>query len=150
MEELRKRLIEQDNRITQDPLFCVQTMRKTSPIDPRYADGGLFEWIDSTSGDYETYDKAELIAELTREGAPNAAELVDETEDEVEWDGQTYERVFYGTYWEMVTVHFTEKAADDYVAQNAHNLGEHRIFVTSQYRCHEWNAVRAMLMKAAP
>lgn len=52
--------------------------------------------------------------------------------------------------WRFVTARFTRKAAEAYLAANHHNLQAPRVFVTSQHRCPEWQAVVALLKALAP
>jgi hypothetical protein len=54
-------------------------------------------------------------------------------------------------HWRNSTVYvniqpfFTEKAAQEYINANRHNLVEPRIYVESGYRNYEWQAVRTLL-----
>jgi hypothetical protein len=163
---LAHRLRTQDNRITGEPLFLVQQKERRYGFDPNYADCSTFRvWH---SEDWEcVYDSA---ADLTEELERERKELIDEepTEKQKEkfeeqmqeirdaWDngedvttpeGLKYEVCFYQEHWDFVSAHFTEAAADHYLASNSHHFKHGaRVYVTSQYRCYEWNAVRKFLM----
>jgi len=68
-------------------------------------------------------------------------------EDVVLPGGSKLEITFYQQHWEFVTAHFSRSAAEHYMHSNMHHFRHGaRIYVTSQYRCHEWNAVRKLLM----
>lgn len=84
---------------------------------------------------------------------------LDEALDALEIDvpeGQQYEALIaagaeetgVAVVWEYVSAHFTRSAAERYIEENAHRMVEPRIYVDSQYRCPEWNAVRAVLLAA--
>lgn len=115
--ELAERLRTQDNRITADPMFCVQVKRRIYGMDTDYCDQTV--WLDVDGGDCEE------VPEGT-EGA---------------------EEVGYCDRWETVMVAFTEKACQDYIKSNGHNhSGELRIYAESFYRCDEMIQLRNWLM----
>ena len=115
---ISERLKTQDNRITQNPMFCVQEKRRIVGMDASYSENTV--WIDTQSGDGE-----EVPPET-----PGAEEF----------------GVF--EYWETVMVAFTEAGCEQYLALNGHNhKGETRIYVESFNRCPEMIAVRDFLMK---
>lgn len=143
--ELTHLLQTQDNRITADPLFCVQQERRVWGMDSSYSDE--FEWAlkDDPEGTIHDEDIAEHIREHDEDNA-----LANLDDDEIDPEDHGYEKVFYTRYWDFVTAHFTEEAADRYLRQNAHNLNNPRVYVTSQYRCDEWNRVRSFLLDSTP
>lgn len=138
LEELARELRTQNNRITADPLFIVQQERKVWGMEEGYSDE--FEWYHADLA--ETFLEEDAIEEVR---ARDSVELDDDEEIDLEDHG--YRKVFYTKYWDFVTAHFTEKAAQRYLDQNAHNLSNPRVYVTSQYRCDEWNRVRRFLME---
>ena len=128
-EEIGERLRTQDNRITRDPIFTVQQLRKdVCPED--YGDG--YEWVDPDS-DYRTADsqEGEELDRLESEGA-----------DTGDWI-----KGYYKERWEFVQPFFTETAAQAYIDCNGHNLCHPRIYVISAFRNFEWQAVRNSLME---
>lgn len=143
----------QDNRITGEPLFCVQKMRRVYGIDPQWGeDKYIWQYTECSEVTYESdEDLRDALLEEADDDAPRRfAESYPDGHfaDQMEWEGSgVHEKIYYVAYWETVTVHFTEEAADLYVKQNAHNLGEHRVYVTSQYRCHDWIDLRKFLME---
>lgn len=138
LEELAHELRTQDNRITAEPLFCVQQERLVWGMDEGYSDD--FEWYKIDDG--ETWAEEDALEEVR---ARDSVEL-DEEED-IDLEDHGYRKAFYSKYWDFVTAHFTAKAAQRYIDQNAHNLRNPRVYVTSQYRCDEWNRVRRFLME---
>jgi len=149
MTGLAERLRTQDNRATGNPLFCVQEEERIYGMDPYYADDmALYIWRAEHDGVYES-DVA-LIDELGAQHFSLAFPLegtgvIDRHTTRLTIEGHKYERVYYVTRWKFVCAHFTEAAADRYVAENSHNLTNPRIYVTSQYRCWEWIAAVAEL-----
>lgn len=149
LQELAKELREQDNRIAAEPLFCVQTKRFVYGLDSEYADD--YEYYDEDN--CESYSEDELI-DILEERKQEAIEngTYDKYSDEFELNPYDdppapFRRVYYKDYYETVTVHFTEKAADHYMRTNSHNLNEPRVYVTSQDRAYEWNRLREILLK---
>lgn len=129
----------QDNRITADPLFLVEQKNRVYGVDPDYNTQGYI-WVneDDSSESYDTDE--DLKAHLLSKGKP--VEEIDWTfDDTIEIGETTYKKLHYHEYYEFVCAHFTEAAADRYIKLNRHNLNEPRTYVSSQYRCHEWNAV---------
>ena len=117
MEAIGERLRTQDNRITAEPMFCVQEKKRDVGYDPQYAEGETV-WIDMEGGDY--------------------VEVPPETPGAEEFG--------YKDRWETVMVAFTEEGCKDYLRQNGHNHRETRIYVESFRRCDEMVAIRKMLM----
>lgn len=142
--DLRNELKTQDNRITADPLFIVEVERRIYGMNEEWTDDYI--WVYSEDSGY-SFEPDEIFDEIREDckNDPDLGELnlYDEEIDPEEWG---YEECFYVTVMEFVSAHFTEKAADLYIAQNNHNLRRPRTYVTSQYRCHEWNMIREHLM----
>lgn len=124
-----ERLRTQDNRITQNPMFCVQILRREVGYDSSYA--ANYCWVD-------------IEAEET---------VYEEPSDS---DDDRWEKFGYVDRWETVMVAFTEGGCNEYLALDGHNCrsrahnGEVRIYVESFNRCPEMIAIREMLMEAKP
>jgi hypothetical protein len=155
--EVRDRLWTQDNRCTGDPLFIIQQKRRMYGIESGWHDSATgYIWTDRDDPEYSFDSDADLLEHLNEnlnekdESLLTAEDLEDAIElslhEVLQITGHTYDKIYYQEVWEFVCAHFTEEAANIYVTQNAHNLKEPRVYVTSQYRCHEWNAVRRFLM----
>ena len=73
--------------------------------------------------------------------------LAPDYSDTWEWcnSGQRCEKVYYVERDRFVNAHFTEKAANEHIIINGHNLKEPFIYVTSLYRCGEMIEIRKAL-----
>jgi len=148
----------QNNRMTAEPVWLVEQMRRIYGMDADYTDN--YVWSCKEDSEY-SYEPDEIQAKIIEDHWCGAAEN--------QWHGCTqeklwgsdpceicaegfpasdvdpeeygYEQIGYHEYYEYVCVHFTESAAQLYVDQNSHRLNKPRVFVHSQYRCWEWNAV---------
>jgi hypothetical protein len=122
-EAIGERLRTQDNRITVDPMFCVQGRRRIYGMDPDYADHVV--WVD------------------TEEGCRECEAPKDEEET------QFIKKAGYKDIWETLMVAFTEDGCKEHLELNGHNYRHYeevRIYVESFRRCPEMIAIRAMLM----
>lgn len=121
-EAIGARIIDQDNRCTCSPMYCVQRLVRDVGYDPAYTHETA--WIDVASGDYEEVPPG-------TEGA---------------------EEFGYKDRWETVMVAFTEAGCEEYLAQDGHNVrrrahnGQVRIHVESFQRCDEMTAIRKALI----
>jgi len=151
--DLEHRLRTQDNRATAWPLYVVEQRERIYGLDPQWSDsdtGYIWQYQDDHSVYYET--DLDLLAEhcmgLT-EGRVDYDFAQIEGRDEVTLEDCEYEKIYYTVRWKFVCAHLTEEAADLYVEQNAHRLTQPRVYVTSQYRCHEWQDVMLLLGQEA-
>ncbi len=116
--EIGERIRTQDNRMTMNPMFCVQEKKRVVGMDANYATETV--WIDMESG--------------------NADEVAPETPGAEEFG--------FFEYWETVAVAFTEEGCKEYLRLNGHNhCRETRIYVESFNCCPEMIAIREALMK---
>lgn len=123
--EISTRLKTQDNRITYDPMFCVQEKRIVYGMDPQWSDDEL--WIDTSGGVIECDAPADGL----------------ETE--------TIVKTGKFEYWEIQMVAFTEVGCQQYIDLNGHNhRGELRIYAMSFRRCPEMLEVRKFLLSQTP
>ncbi len=130
--EIGRRLLTQDNRITADPMFCVQIKRRDVGYDPNYASHLCWH---NGEAEETVYDDDEDFKE-----AP---------------EGDGWDEFGYVDRWETVMVAFTEEGCKEYLRCNGHNdrsrahNGEVRIYVESFYRCYEMQLIRETLMRLA-
>lgn len=124
LQTIAERLQTQDNRMTQNPMFCVQIKVRDIGYDAAYADDKC--WWNS--------DDMEVVYEEPK-------------------DLEGWEEFGYKDRWEIVMVCFTEKGCDEYLELNGHNDarrahdGEVRIYVESFNRCPEMILIRETLSK---
>jgi len=118
-----ERLRTQDNRITQNPMFCVQEKRRIVGLDAAYSD--RLCWRDSAN-DETIYD--------------------DDRDFKAPPEGDEWDEFGYIDQWFTVMVAFTEAGCEQYIRMNGHNLKSPRIYVESFNRCPEMIAIREALM----
>lgn len=125
-----ERLRTQDNRITQNPMFCVQILQRDVGFDIGYSDNKCW-W--------------------------HSADLEAVYDDDPDFKGEPEDTEFDGPFgykdrWETVMVAFTEKGCEEYLELNGHNdrrrafRGKVRIYVESFNRCPEMIAIREFLL----
>lgn len=120
---IAERLRTQDNRMTADPMFCVQEKRRIVGFNPEYTENRC--WRDSAN-DETIYDDDPGFKN------PPVGD---------EWD-----EYGYIDKWHTVMVAFTEEACKEHLRLNGHNYKETQIYVESFYRCPEMQAIRNWLM----
>ena len=145
---MAERLRTQDNRATADPLFIVQEEERIWGLDPSWLDDdSYYIWHDVEDPEYSYESDAELLDEVRKDDSSIEELELPHYDDKMELGGRTYRRIYYAVRFKFVCAHFTEAAAQTYIDENGHRLKNPRVYVTSQYRCDEWNAVRQMLLK---
>lgn len=119
LKKIGEQIRTQDNRMTENPLFCVQIKVRDTGYDSAYSENKC--WY-------------------------SARELEVVYEEPKDLDG--WEEFGYKDRWETVMVAFTEKGCQEYLDLNGHNNkrqahnGDVRIYVQSFNRCPEMIAVR--------
>ena len=131
--EIGKRLLTQDNRATDCPIFIVQEKRRTYGFDTDYASDAEIVWRHCDGDEADPEERARLEA------------LYDAGEDGPE----EWTRMAYQDSWEYVTACFTEAGCADYIRRNKHNHRELRIYAAGSWRNDEWRAVRDLLVALA-
>lgn len=139
---LTHELTTQDNAFTSDPIFVVQQKRVRFGMDMDYCEH--FAWVDS-EGEREirddTTDAEDQATLALLEKAYNAEiDWPDELGDEELWT-----RTGYDVQWEFVQPFLTRAAAEQFRADQAHNLGESRVYVESGYNNPEWKLLRQLV-----
>jgi hypothetical protein len=133
---LLSNLQRQDSHGVATPVFEVRKDRAFE-CDPDICDAGF--WVDYS--DNRVTDK-ELADKLTKLCST-------QTGNEVVYDGDTYHEEFYMYSHQVIASFFTQKAADEFIANNKHNhMDSHRplyVYVTSGWRNPEWQLIRKML-----
>lgn len=126
MKEISKLISEQNNRMTDAPIFIVQ--QKRSYVTDASNNDSYPVWLhDNEIIGYENY-------------------LSDEALADVDADIDDCEKICMHDVWEFVTACFTEKGCKDFIASNGHNLNEPRIYAAGSYRNEEFRAVRNFLL----
>ena len=150
IQNISKNLKTQDNRITADPIFIVEQLKKDFGYDSDYATDWV--WVDTNDSEYgeitdpkaiETLNKIDEIARNWGE-TPKAITNDDQT---LKYDSARFQKVYYKERWEFVQPFFTEEGANNYIEVDGHNLGKTRTYVISGYRNFEMQDIRKLLMK---
>lgn len=128
LKPISERLNTQDNRITAEPMFCVEMKVRDTGLDSAYSDNRC--WWNA--------EQMEIVH--------------DDDPDFKEPEGDGWDEFGYRDRWETVMVAFTEAGCKEYLDADGHNVrrqafrGEVRIYVKSFHRCAEMIAVRKALM----
>lgn len=129
-----------DDHCTANPIFIVQSLVYIDGIDLDY-DPRYF-WTDNDH-EIELTDE-----ELEKELAEYKAEGGEYDEFDINWHKEVvngndtlYQKIGYAERWEYVCAHFTREAAEAFIKRKKHDYRKLRIFVDSQYRCPEFNAI---------
>lgn len=130
VETMAERLKTQDNLCTADPIFLVQQRRRIYGLDPDYSDKVV--WM---SDGYEVEEEEAKKYEETYKNGD------DTPEDAI--------RTSYEDTWEFVSCFLTRQGAEDFIANQKHNLTDPRVYVDSAHRNSEWKALRAHFMDVA-
>ena len=123
-----ERLRTQDNRMTQNPMFCLQILVRNVGYDTCYSDRHCWH-------NWETLDTI----------------YDDDPGFKHQPQGSKWDEFGYVDRWETVMVAFTEAGLKEYMDMNGHNVkgrafrGETRIYVESFHRCPEMIAIRELL-----
>lgn len=127
---------------TANPLFIVEKLERITGIDTQY-DPEYFWADDSNEGQLTTEELQEELADWLSDG--NECDPFDpEWDDKVTTNNGTkilYEKIGYVEKWEYVCSHFTREAAEAFIKRKKHDYQDLRVYVDSQYWCHEFNAI---------
>lgn len=146
LEDLRNELNTQNNLATGNPLFIVEEEKRIYGMDGYLIDDLDYIWVYSNDSEYQ-FEPEEIFDEIRRDCENrDEHEILNLFDNEIEPEEWGYEQWFYVTEMIFVSAHLTNRAAVRYINGNRHNMRKPRVYVTSQYRCHEWNMVRKHLM----
>jgi len=137
----------QNNRATEWPLFAVQQKVRQWGVDCDYQDGSA--WVHSKMEDglvAASDEELDLISEELDPDRNWSSEakwsVFDERGNEEEFD---FVLLGYCDRWEFVTACFTERACQEFIDSQSHNLGETRIYAYSAHRNREWKTISKVL-----
>ena len=142
---IKEELETQDNRGTQDPFYCVFEKHKIAGDPDRQDCTKEYYQCDGSIGDRN--DVMEFLKENEIEYPETLSEM-----DEYDFDEWVREKAeinfwHYHEINEFETACFTNKAAQKYIDENAHNLSKPFICVHGMYRNGEMKTIREFLMK---
>ncbi|MHA1572816.1 MAG: hypothetical protein ACTSX8_02380 [Alphaproteobacteria bacterium] len=141
LDELRAELRRQDHRGTAFPIYCVMVKDRIYGVDPDFHDVEGYVWTssDDPGAWWDTDEGFTADTGVAPEELPDRACL--SGSETLTHEGVKYTLVNYITRDRHVSFHLTERAADQYIAKNRHNLDGPFVYVESQARCHEFIAV---------
>ena len=131
LEALREELRTQDNACTAEPMFVVYQVKRIYGLDPDYTEETTWTHAEGEETD------PDIIAAL---------EALDDAGSPTVHDGTAYERVGYIDIDQFVTVCFTRKGAEEFIARMKHRLNKPHIDVDTFHRNAEMIALRNHLM----
>lgn len=135
LDTLRTELRTQDNAYTAEPMFVVFQEERIYGVSQDYQTNG-YTWVGADDSSVTADDdEAKVLDKLLHE------------DRELSIGGVTFDRVWYRIVPRFVTLCFTRKGAEDYIARNGHNLTKPYIYVESMYRNEEMLALRCHLME---
>lgn len=144
--EIGQRIIDQDGRITAEPLFAVMQKREIV-VDGDY-DHDRIVWIgeEGREADEETAARLNTMRNDIDDDyfMDNEITLTDEDEGDEEWRYLAIKDVD-----EFVTACFTEHGCKEYLKANGHNLRRPFTYVFSGNRNAEFIALRKLMMDTA-
>jgi len=128
---IAEQIRDQDNRATDQPMFCVQQLVRHTGRDGYNASGHL--WFRKNDSE-DPIDDPRLLRALDA--------------DKYEAEDKGYRCWHYEDRWEIVDgmACFTEKGCQDHIDCNAHNLNQPRIYAMGSFRNREFQTVRNFLL----
>ncbi len=124
----------QDNQITANPVYVVQSRKRLYGFDAERHDFKTV-WLHQDHFEADEEEAARLEAIYEGDSAEGG-------ESEI----GSYERVGYMDIWETVTVCFTQAGADRYITENRHNMTDPRVYVDTLNRNTEMVWIRSYLL----
>lgn len=147
LKNIAKELKTQDNRITQDPIWCVYEKREVG----RPEDCGNYRGWVADEGMIKDDLAEELAEEWRAENKDEDGDLDDRDWEDILKEELGYREVSYDI--EDVRVdqgqyYFTEKAAQNHLELNDHHYNKPYTYVESAWRNPEWVLIREVLTQS--
>ncbi|WP_027360154.1 hypothetical protein [Desulforegula conservatrix] len=136
-----------DWHYTANPIFLVRNEDRKTGIDMDCCNGTLWYYDDlkyeSTDEIIEDMDADELQKLLSILGISDEAKIKEEENDDLyaALDELGYNQTGYVDEWVYVCAHFTKEAAEAFIERKKHDYRKLAVYVDSQFRCPEFNAV---------
>lgn len=144
LKKLKQELLTQDNLCTEDVIFTVQKRKIITGMDTDFCDNIC--WIhDDCESDIIT-GKDSHFDKLEKAFWDDAGTV---TIDNEEQELNNYTRTAYTEIWENIEFFFTNKAAKEFIENNAHRHGGKdnlRIYGESAYRNPELKLIRNYIL----
>jgi len=143
-----------EDHYTANAVFWVREKTKIYGVSRDYTDNFVItvddrEWFDV--GEFWaslSEDQQQRLQSLAQEEYGQGYESIEESDKLLLIEKLRYTTVYgYVAEWKTVNFHFTQAAADAYIASNQRNHeGALLVFVESQDRCHEFNAIKEAIL----
>jgi len=154
--DLKHRLLTQDNRITDQPVFQVRVKERLWGMD---IDTDNFMWMNMESGEYETVDPGDIEA-IREYYESNHKGMVIHTGKPIDWPAVESDDLYRSYLMEAMGLEqagyrdidvvkqscFTEEGAQWYINANGHNLNKPFIYAAGSHRNFEYQRVRKIIM----
>ncbi|CAI1766309.1 Uncharacterised protein [Serratia fonticola] len=144
-----------NDHCTAAPIFIVENRRLVSGIDKEYVDTDRLvvycddsKWFSPEDYYYDLDEgmQTELDGECCDEHGASFLNL----KPYQQWEHlsclENHTVTGYDWKWEYVNAHFTKEAAEAFIRRKAHDYGELRVMVDSQYWAWEFNAIRNAIL----
>jgi len=124
-QELKDRLLSNDNRATAKPYLLLLQEKRTYIAHDEYDCGGVEDkFVEHYTGDYHTTDtKKEMINFFIDNGYELTSKIL-----------KNIKAYREGYYWETENVFLTDKGYEDHKKVNGHNLRKHRTYGIHAFR----------------
>ena len=139
LEQIREEMLNQDNHLTESPLFIVFEKKKVTS-SPFHSDD--YVWVGEDGEEYK--DENELIEHIKEyeELEEDEVPTINDYENEIIIKGSEYRKWYYQEIDVFVQPFFTKKSAQEYIDYNSYNLRKPYIFAISLYGNYEMIQVR--------
>lgn len=114
------------------PIFIVQKRDRIYGMDSEYS--GEYNWF--------RFDLGGEYYEADERTSKRLDALYADDRDIKNW-----ERIYYIDTWVYVNAHFTKEGALEFIKRKQHDYDELRVYVDSQYPCHEFNSIISAIIE---
>jgi hypothetical protein len=143
--DIKKELLTQDNRITHQPMFIVME-KKEYPTTSDYS-YDLSYYVNTDGDNLGTTIKEAKDCLIEEECIDNPDKIYSMSDDELQ-EKYGVREVFIFEIDVFVQAFFTAKSAKNYIKSNNHNLRKPFFYTKGTYRNYEMQAIRNHLMKS--
>lgn len=144
IKQIKKELLTQDNRITDQPMFLVME-KKEYPTSEYYSYSRSF-WVGDEGEIGETLEDVKEYLRDNGEADEKTDEELNNMSDSEISDEYEVRKVYVFEVDTFVQAFFTEKSAKEYIEENNHRLNKPFTYAGGTYRNYEMQNVRKFIM----
>ena len=137
--DLKKRILENDNRCTAQPYLLLLQEKEWHVVEEGYGYNTKEVFVERISGDCRQKDSLAELIDYWNDGLEDDEKINEWVEDE------HYTRHFMEYSWNTVNVFLTDQGYQEHLKLNKHNLREHRTFGIHAFRNPEFEEVFKMI-----